>query len=101
MIDCRRRRAGPAGSTVAGPVITLVNVRSTTQVLRGDMELGLLKAAYGDFEIETVAFTLEHGGPLSWQLSEEQKRKILGSWEEENNQRALVRLKSFFLQNGE
>ncbi|HEX3125733.1 MAG TPA: hypothetical protein VH394_00230 [Thermoanaerobaculia bacterium] len=77
-----KRRAGWAFGT-AGPVLTLLNVWNSGQTPRNDLDLQLLKevARNRGFEVETVLFPLVYDAPLSWHLTEYQKRDIKRGWD--------------------
>ncbi|MEZ4734091.1 MAG: patatin-like phospholipase family protein [Caldilineaceae bacterium] len=86
--------------TLAGPMITLLNVNSTTQVTRGDVELRLLERAYAGVIGKQASFQLTSDGVLSWQLSDHQRDQILNGWDSQVNQTQLAAVKQFFAENG-
>ena len=66
----------------AGPVVTLMRVRSSTQTARNDLEIKLLQEAWaGKVTIDSIVFDLGTTGPLSWQLSQEEIQEIEEAWE--------------------
>lgn len=85
---------------VAGPIITLLNVNSTAQVTRGDVELRLLERAYQGVIAKQAKFQLTSDGALSWQLSNQQRAQILDGWNSVGNQAQLAEIKQFFVDNG-
>ncbi|MEZ4860280.1 MAG: patatin-like phospholipase family protein [Caldilineaceae bacterium] len=86
--------------SLAGPIITLLNVNSTTQLTRGDIELRLLERAYQDVVTKQAKFQLASDGALSWQLSATQRDQILAGWDSPANQAQLEEIKQFFAANG-
>ncbi|HXI59085.1 MAG TPA: hypothetical protein VNO55_23620 [Polyangia bacterium] len=65
-----------------GPLVTLVNVRTTSQRNHNDAQLIGLKAllARQEIALETVEFELDIQSPLSWHLTEEDKVRITSQW---------------------
>lgn len=66
-----------------GPVLTMMNVRSSSQVARGDMELRLIREVIGrrGLAVQEAVFVPDHAGPLSWHLTREERRHIDEDWE--------------------
>ena len=85
---------------LAGPVITLLNVNSTAQITRGDVELRLLERAYQGVIAKQANFQLTSDGALSWQLSNRQRDQILAGWNSADNQAQVAEIKQFFAENG-
>lgn len=80
-------------SEILGPVKTVLDATSATQLGRDALELGLLdnfnrsgtpfsNSACPNF-ITSFKFVAPNGGPLSWQLSDEEKCAINHDWEVE------------------
>ncbi|HEY2902107.1 MAG TPA: hypothetical protein VGL59_16110 [Polyangia bacterium] len=65
-----------------GPLVTLVNVSTTSQRNHNDAQLIGLKALLGQQEVplETVEFELDIKSPLSWHLTEREKTRITAQW---------------------
>ncbi len=59
-------------------------------------QYGVASDANPDFEIESAVFALDGEGPLSWQLSDAQRRQVEESWEDEGNRGARARVGRFF-----
>ena len=84
------------------PVETLLNVRTSTQAARTDVELAILRQIDA-VELDAVSFSppvdsnLEP--PLSWQLSEENKRQIALDWCHSANQDVIIRLRRNYFPN--
>lgn len=85
---------------LAGPIITLLNVNSTAQITRGDVELRLLERAYQGVIAKQAQFQLHSDGALSWQLSDSQRAQILDGWNSAENQAQLAEIKQFFTESG-
>jgi hypothetical protein len=74
-------------STV-GPVLTLLNVRNTTQFTRNKKELELLAhrwCAESGVGIASYDFQLDREGPLSWKLTDDEYCRIVCSWHDTIN----------------
>jgi hypothetical protein len=71
---------------VFGPLLTLSNVRTTSQRNHNDAELIGLKSSFAmqrvPVPLETVEFELDQEAPLSWHLTDAEKRVITGAWED-------------------
>jgi hypothetical protein len=82
--DTRQEPAGGRGWFYAtlGPLVTLVNVSTTSQRNHNDAQLIGLKALLSQQEIplETVEFELDIKAPLSWHLTEHEKNRITAQW---------------------
>jgi Patatin-like phospholipase len=78
-----------------GPAVTMLNVRTTAQRARNDLELSLLQRVWQaqDITIESVEFELCCGGPLSWQLSADQLAAVDAGWGDSSAQHARDRLR--------
>jgi len=68
-----------------GPLQTITNVRGTTQTSRTALEVGMLRQAYPDLDIEFIqlsprSYAEDHVPPLSWKLSKKDLDKIQESW---------------------
>jgi hypothetical protein len=75
---------------ILGPIDTLMNVRTTTQISRNDVELDLLKRAWSDeLSIGTWVFTLgDMDVPLSWHLTDADRKNIEEAWTAEHEKKA-------------
>lgn len=62
---------------LAGPVVTMLNTRSTAQHLRSNEAIDALSKVYPLSEITHVTFAYGGDGPLSWQLSAAERDEIL------------------------
>jgi hypothetical protein len=92
-----RQREGWLWSGV-GPLLTMYNVRTSAQASTGDVEMALVQkvlACNGVGNLEVV-FQLQRNSPLSWKLTEEEKRAILAGWDEERNRKSLEDARGFF-----
>ena len=80
-----------------GPQVTLMRVRTATQVSRNDLEIALLRESWQakGVEIESVVFELGDTGPLSWRLSAEERGAIDEAWSRKENREALRRVREF------
>jgi hypothetical protein len=67
-----------------GPLLTLSNVRSTSQRNHNDAELVGFKTLLWSqgVALETVEFTLDEEAPLSWHLTAADKRRIAADWDD-------------------
>lgn len=99
-VDASQLKRGGWLYALAGPLITLFNVNSTSQYTRGDLELRLVERAYQGQIGKQASFKLTNGSALSWQLSEAQRSQILAGWETPENQAELQAVKDFFAEQG-
>ena len=81
-----------------GPFIALMSVRSSTQITRNDLDVGLMRDAFSDAAIQSVTFELGSVGPLSWDLTQKQKSLIEDQWGSRSNPDQLECLKSLFVE---
>ena len=82
-------------STV-GPLLTLMQVRTSTQVARSEVEVGLLKEKWREVAPhESFVFLLKSEAPLSWKLSTREKKAIRDGWEKSGN--VVESLRKWFL----
>jgi hypothetical protein len=67
----------------AGPLLTLMNVRTTSQRNHNEAHLLGMKAMLTKqgVPVETVEFELAQETPLSWHLTAEEKQRILDYWD--------------------
>jgi hypothetical protein len=83
-------------SIASGPLKTILQVRTPSQIVRNERYISSLKAEWGDsVGLETVIFQLDQDGPLSWHLSQSDKDKISAEWCSEANQSELIKLRKF------
>src|SRR5262249_36086746 len=66
-----------------GPLVTMMNVRSASQVARGDLELELIRDVIErrGWSLQQAVFAPDHVGPLSWHLTREERRHVDEDWE--------------------
>ncbi len=85
--DSRSRR-GWVHATV-GPVLTMVKVRTSTQLLRNDLEVDLLAEKWRALGVpfKSFRFQLRAQAPLSWKLTAVEQERILASWDGPENRR--------------
>jgi hypothetical protein len=72
--------------TVYGPLITVLNASSASQLARNQQLLNLLSERWetrGGTDIEVANFVLRTEVPLSWQLTEDNLAQIRARWAEE------------------
>jgi hypothetical protein len=93
-----RAREGWLFSTI-GPLLTMYDVRTSTQSFHNNTEVGILKElwerGYG-VKLDVVTFELEKKAPLSWRLTDDERREILNGWNEPRNQASLGVVKGLF-----
>ncbi|HVH08485.1 MAG TPA: patatin-like phospholipase family protein [Gemmatimonadales bacterium] len=65
-----------------GPEVTMLNVREQAQRTRNDLEVALLRESWAarGIAVDTVTFELPSGGPMSWHLSQLERRAIDAFW---------------------
>jgi hypothetical protein len=66
----------------AGPVKTIMKVRTSTQIARNDLEIQMLRDQHPGL-IETVVFRPRDAGPLSWHLSAQEVERLKRDWRED------------------
>lgn len=83
-------------SALIGPVQGIVNVRTSTQVARSELELQLLKDAYPG-KIETVTLSPPEGDPpLSWHLSKDDIAQLRAAWVQLSDGTGVERIREIF-----
>jgi len=77
-----------------GPLVTLLNVRSTSQRDHNEAALSALKALLSSNGVpfERVSFDLATGSPLSWHLSHAERADITAAWGDPTIQKAYQKL---------
>ncbi|MEZ4417636.1 MAG: patatin-like phospholipase family protein [Gemmatimonadota bacterium] len=74
---------GDLVNALIGPIRTLYNVRTTSQLARRESDAGLVarlwQDAYG-VELCRFVFALTEGLPLSWHLTAQERRRIEAHW---------------------
>src|SRR2546426_60304 len=79
-----------------GPILTLLNVRTGAQRFRNDIEVADFAAAHrAQDTFERLVFKVAKDGPLSWKLTEDDKRALRREWlapEEQKEPRRLTSL---------
>lgn len=81
--------------SVFGPITAMMKVRTSAQVARNDLEVRLLeeKWAHEGVDIRVVEFVLgDSEVPLSWHLTEKEKRRIRKRWLSADVQDGLTRV---------
>ena len=74
----------------------IVNVRTSTQVARSELELQLLKDAYPG-KIETVTLSPAEGDPpLSWHLSQNDIAQLRAAWVQLGDGTGVARIREMF-----
>ena len=76
----------------------MYNVRTSAQASTGDVEMELAQkvlACNGVNNLQVV-FQLQRNSPLSWKLTEEEKKAILAEWDEEPNRKSLEAARKLF-----
>lgn len=85
--------------TTVGPILTMSNVRNSTQAFRNSVEVEMLgdawQRAYG-VKLTPVLFELREKAPLSWKLTDRETEKILAGWNEDKNRAAAAQVKALF-----
>lgn len=89
-----RERRGWLYATV-GPLLTLLKVRTSSQMFRNDFEIRLAAENWRrrDVDFESVVFELEAEAPLSWHLSETEKEDIDRSWNSPRNRESVEKVR--------
>lgn len=85
--------------TTVGPILTISNVRNSTQAFRNSVELEMLgedwERAHG-VRLTTALFELREKAPLSWKLTRSETERILAGWDEGKNRAEAARVKELF-----
>ena len=70
--------------TLLGPLLTLANVRTSSQSARNLVEVAGLHARWPDVEIEHVVVSFPQGEkpPLSWKLTQQEKQEVQAAWQQ-------------------
>jgi len=91
-------------SEILGPVVTVLNSRSTAQIGRGLAEVNLLNNLNREYRdssdsndacpklISSFSFNALHSGPLSWQLSPREIDQINCDWVDQRTWKEVQRL---------
>ena len=89
-------------SASLGPILTLLNVRTSGQEFRNGRDLQLLRKLSGfeDIPLHEVTFALREMSPLSWKLTPAEGCRILDGWCETRNRRGLQQVRGLFLPAG-
>jgi hypothetical protein len=84
--------------SLAGPIVTLLHVRTSAQAFHNSLELALMTDLWKSERIPMVAvpFVLRQRSPLSWKLTAGERERILAGWSEQQNQQALARVRRAF-----
>ena len=82
---------------VAGPAITMLQVRAATQMARNQVELELLRESWpAQIEFHTEVFDVGPAGPLSWHLTAADIAELEAVWADDELESALRRVKALF-----
>ena len=82
---------------IAGPGLTILQVRTATQVARNEVELELLRESWPQqIEFHTVVFDIGSAGPLSWHMTSTDIAEIEAVWTRADLQDGLRRVKALF-----
>ena len=91
--------SGELASTWSGPALGLLNAWNLGQTGADDTEIFEMKqrfAGLSGLEFQSFAFVLDKpNGPLSWQISEPQKKEVCAGWALAPNQQMLGQLLTF------
>ena len=71
-------KLSPVNQLIA-PASAILNVRTASQLARNQAEIGLLQNEYPEL-IDHIVFEVPKQGPLSWMLSDRQKKQINVDW---------------------
>jgi hypothetical protein len=89
---------------LSAPLKALLAMRSTSQAVRNDVELGLLRAVLGESDqaghprLTCLDFTYPYpNAPLTWHLTAAQKQEILTALTQETIEENLKRVEDFLL----
>jgi hypothetical protein len=79
-----RSTGGGLHYSLAGPVLTMTHVLSSSQIAHNDLEVEQLRDLWAKDSVAVcnVVFSLEPSGPLplSWHLTEEEQATIINAW---------------------
>ncbi|MCH7825171.1 MAG: hypothetical protein IH849_10250 [Acidobacteria bacterium] len=82
---------------IAGPGITMLQVRAATQVARNEVELELLRESWpAQIDFHTEVFDVGPAGPLSWHLTAADIAELEAVWTSDELDDALLRVKALF-----
>jgi hypothetical protein len=77
-----------------GPVRTVLKVRTSTQIVRNELEIQMLQGLYPGL-VESVVFRPQAGEPpLSWHLSANDQAAIDAEWKKFHNSQEIGRLRA-------
>ncbi len=80
-----------------GPALTVANVRGDAQATVADSLAGYLQRTWNEgISFTTIEFVATGETPLSWHLSEDQKRALDESWDSRENQASLEGLRAVY-----
>ena len=83
-------RFGGLTYSVAGPIIAMNSVRTSSQIGRNQIAIGQLADSWNRQGVTlcSLLFELEEAGPLSWHLSTEEQARLRAAWSPEHEQAA-------------
>ena len=85
----------PQVNQLSAPASALLSVRTASQLARNQAEIGLLQNQYPDL-IEHIIFEVPEPGPLSWMLSDRQKKQIETDWTNALSTEAMKQMTAIF-----
>lgn len=85
----------PQVNQLSAPASALLSVRTASQLARNQAEIGLLQNQYPDL-IEHIIFEVPQPGPLSWMLSDRQKKQIETDWTNALSTEAMKQMTAIF-----
>lgn len=81
-------------SSLIGPLQGIINVRTSSQLARNDLELAFLEQELGEcfeaIEFRPVSDAKRRDPPLSWELSQADKAQILKDWDGNTNRAEYI-----------
>jgi hypothetical protein len=101
----RQRNGGAEGEdrgwlyATGGPILAMYNVRTSSQSFHNSVELEMLRDAWEkayQVKLTPVIFELRKKAPLSWKLTDTERKAILDGWMETRNRESLRRVKGMF-----
>jgi hypothetical protein len=89
--------AGGLIYSLAGPIITMNNVRSSSQIARNELELRMLQSLWARDSVRLcrVVFELGKVAPTSWHLSRAEKMSIESAWQEQEYSLSIEPLRAY------
>ena len=85
----------PPVNQLIAPASAILNVRTASQLARNEAEVELLQSEHHDL-IEHLTFEVPEPPPLSWMLSDYQKKQIDKDWTNPKNIEVLKQMRAIF-----